>query len=125
MRISPKLTELGNDISLNPELFARVKAVYENKKLKLDAEDRKLLDDTYKSFARSGAALSEADKELYRQYTTELSQLTLQFSQNSLDATNAFTLQHYRPGTGRGASRFRQGGAWPPRPRLAASRAGR
>ena len=91
MRISPKLTELGNDISLNPELFARVKAVYENKKLKLDAEDRKLLDDTYKSFARSGAALSEADKELYRQYTTELSQLTLQFSQNSLDATNAFT----------------------------------
>ena len=84
MRISPKLTELGNDISLNPELFARVKAVYENKKLKL-------LDDTYKSFARSGAALSEADKELYRQYTTELSQLTLQFSQNSLDATNAFT----------------------------------
>lgn len=92
MRISPKLTALSNDISLNPELFARVKSVYDDKKLKLKSvEDRKLLEDTYKGFARSGAALSDADKELYRSYTTELSQLTLQFGQNALAATNAFT----------------------------------
>ncbi len=92
MRISPKLTALSNDISLNPQLFARVKSVYDDKKLKLSSiEDRKLLENTYKSFARSGAALNDADKELYRQYTTELSQLTLQFGQNALAATNAFT----------------------------------
>lgn len=91
-RVQPKLTELSNDISLNPELFARVKAVYERPG-RLDQEDRMLLEKTYKSFARQGAALSDADKELYRQYTTELSSLTLQFGQNALAATNAYTLR--------------------------------
>lgn len=90
-RVQPKLIELENDISLNPGLFARVKAVYDHPG-RLRKEDRKLLEDTYKSFARSGAALSDADKELYRKYTSELSALTLQFGQNSLAATNAFTL---------------------------------
>ncbi|WP_418992389.1 M3 family metallopeptidase [Alistipes sp.] len=90
-RVQPRLTELSNDISLNPELFARVKAVYDNPG-HLRKEDKKLLEDTYKGFARSGAALSDADKELYRRYTTELSGLTLQFGQNALAATNAFTI---------------------------------
>ncbi len=92
MRIQPKLTELGNDVSLNPELFKRVKAVYENPGLFLSKEDKKLLENTYKSFVRSGANLNDADKELYRQYSSELSQLTLQFGQNSLAANNAFSL---------------------------------
>ena len=90
-RVQPKLTELSNDISLNPELFARVKQVYEHPG-RLRKEDRKLLEDNYQSFARSGAALSDADKELYRKYTSELSRLTLRFGQNALAATNAFTL---------------------------------
>lgn len=92
LEVQPMLTELSNDISLNPELFARVKAVYEHPGWGLTKEDKKLLEDTYKGFARGGAALSDADKELYRQYTSELSALTLQFGQNSLAATNAFTL---------------------------------
>ncbi len=92
LRVQPKLTELSNDISLNPELFARVKAVYEHPGCCLKKDDKKLLEDTYKSFARNGAALSDADKELYRQYTSELSALTLQFGQNALAATNAFAL---------------------------------
>ena len=90
--IQPKLTELSNDISLNPQLFARVKAVYENPGLFLSKEDKKLLEDTYKGFVRSGANLSDEDKELYRQYSSELSQLTLKFGQNSLAANNAFSL---------------------------------
>ncbi len=90
-RVQPKLTELSNDISLDPELFARVKYVYEHPG-HLKKEDKKLLENTYKGFARSGAALSDADKELYRQYSSELSALTLQFGQNALAATNAFTL---------------------------------
>ena len=91
MRIQPKLTQLGNDISLNPELFKRVKAVNENPG-KLSKEDAKLLENTYKSFVRSGANLSDKDKELYRQYSSELSQLTLKFGQNSLASNNAYHL---------------------------------
>ena len=92
MRIQPKLTELGNDVSLNPELFKRVKAVNENPGLFLTKEDKKLLENTYKSFVRSGANLNDEDKELYRQYSSELSQLTLKFGQNSLAANNAYSL---------------------------------
>ena len=93
LNISPKLTALSNDVSLNPELFARVKAVYDQREsLDLDQEDKMLLEDTYKGFARSGALLEGEAQELYRQYTTELSQLTLEFGQNALKATNAFSL---------------------------------
>ena len=92
MRVQPKLTELGNDTSLNPELFKRVKEVYENPGLFLSKEDKKLLENSYKSFVRSGANLNDEDKELYRQYSSELSQLTLQFGQNSLAANNAYSL---------------------------------
>ena len=91
MRVQPKLTELGNDIQLNPELFKRVKAVYENPG-RLSKEDKKLLEDTYKGFVRSGANLGDKEKELYRKYSSELSQLTLKFGQNSLVANNAYCL---------------------------------
>ena len=91
--ITPKLTELGNDISLNPELFKRVKAVYDKRdELELDQQDKQLLEETYSGFVRSGALLEGEQQELYRQYTTELSQATLKFGQNALAATNAFAL---------------------------------
>ena len=93
--VTPKLTELGNDVSLNPELFKRVKSVYEQYErgeLELDQEDKMLLEETYMGFARSGALLEGEQQELYRQYTTELAQLTLKFGQNALAATNAFAL---------------------------------
>ena len=92
-RVQPKLTELANDVSLDPVLFERVKYVYEHPGWGLSKEDKKLLEDTYRSFARSGAALSDEQKELYRQYTAELSGLTLKFGQNALAATNAFALR--------------------------------
>ena len=92
VRVQPRLTELENDISLDPALFARVKAVYDNPGDGLSQEDRKLLEETYRSFTRNGASLSDADKELYRRYTTELSDLTLRFQKNVLAATNAFAL---------------------------------
>ena len=90
--VQPKLTALSNDIALDPALFARVKAVYENPGWFLSKEDKRLLEKTYKSFARNGAALPADKQELYRQYTTELGEMTLKFGQNSLAATNAFTL---------------------------------
>ncbi len=91
-RIQPKISALSNDISLNPALFARVKAVYEQCNWGLSKVEKKLLEDSYQSFARSGAALSDADKELYREYSQELGALTLKFGENALKATNAFTL---------------------------------
>ena len=87
--VQPRLTALQNDIALNPELFARVKAVYEHPGWCLSKEDKVLLEKTYKSFARNGAALPDADKELYRQYSTELTGLTQAVDKNALAATNA------------------------------------
>ncbi len=90
--IQPKLSELSNDISLNPELFARVQRVYEHPEWCLSQAEKKLLEDTYQGFARSGAALSEEEKALYREYSKELGAQTLLFGQNALKATNAFAL---------------------------------
>ena len=92
MRIQPKMTELSNDISLNPELFARVKAVYEGSRRGLSDVDIKLLEDTYKGFARSGAELSDEKKAEYRNHSSSLAASTLLFGQNSLSATNAFAI---------------------------------
>ena len=92
LRVQPKLTELSNDIMLDPVLFERVKAVYEHPGWGLTKEDKKLLENTYRSFARNGAALSDADKERYRTLSSELSNATLAFGQNSLNASNAFAL---------------------------------
>lgn len=92
-KISPVMTEHGNAITLNEKLFARVKTVYDQKeKLKLNQEDGKLLQKTYDSFADNGANLSETDKEKYRELTKKLSMLTLQFGQNVLKETNAWSL---------------------------------
>ena len=97
LRIQPKLTELSNDVALNPELFARVKAVYEGSRRGLSDVDIKLLEDSYKSFSRSGAALADDKKEEYRKYTAELSEATLIFGQNALAATNAFAINITNP----------------------------
>ena len=91
--ISPKLTEFSMYVSLNKPLFERVKAVYEKRdELGLNKEQYKLLEDTYKGFARGGAELSDEDKEIYSAISEELSLLTLQFSKNVLAATKAFNL---------------------------------
>jgi peptidyl-dipeptidase Dcp len=90
---SPLLTEYGNDISLNQQLFARVKAVWEQRSsLKLDKESEMLLEKTYKSFARNGANLNEADKEKMRGMNKELSQLSIEFSEHNLAEINEYAL---------------------------------
>ena len=92
-KISPVLTEHRNNIVLNAPLFERVKAVYAQKnELGLNTEDAMLLQKTYDMFAENGANLSDADKEIYRELTKELSRLTLRFSQNVLNETNAFEM---------------------------------
>jgi peptidyl-dipeptidase Dcp len=91
--LSPILSKHQDDISMNDSLFQRIKSVYENKdKFKLSDEEKKLLDDTYKDFVRSGAALSPDDKQKLRKINEELSMLSVQFGQNLLGETNGFNL---------------------------------
>ncbi len=93
MEIGPLLSSYSNDISLDAELFQRVKAAYENTdKSKLTAEQKQLLEDSYKSFVRNGAMLDEDGKKKLREIDAELSKLGPQFSDNVLKATNAFEL---------------------------------
>ena len=92
-QISPMLTEYSMYVSLNADLFDRVKAVYEKRnELGLAQDQMKLLEDNYKSFVRGGANLSDEDKKLYSKWSEELSLATLQFSKNVLAATNAYVL---------------------------------
>lgn len=92
-KLSPILSEHENNITLNEKLFERVKSVYEHtNKDELTKEQRMLLQSCYDSFVRNGANLNEEDKQTYRQLTSELGVLSLQFSQNKLKDQNAFTL---------------------------------
>ena len=91
--VSPLLTDYSNDILLNVQLFEKIKSLYERRgQLGLNAEQLRLLEETYKSFARNGANLNEADKEAYREISKELSEISLRFGQNVLSATNEFIL---------------------------------
>ena len=91
-RISPLLTDYGNDIRLNEALFQRVKTVYDQREnLSLTAEQQTLLEKTYKSFTRNGANLSFDDKGRLREIDKQLATLKLKFSENVLAET-----QHYQ-----------------------------
>jgi peptidyl-dipeptidase Dcp len=91
--ISPLLSQHRDNISLNAELFARVKALYEDRaNLGLDKEEAKLLEETYKDFVRGGANLSPEDQAKLRELNSQLALLQLTFGQNMLKETNAFQL---------------------------------
>lgn len=93
VEISPLLTQHGDDISMNPELFARIKAVYEKKESAgLDKEQMKLLEETYKDFVRGGANLDSVNQAKLRELNTEIASLQTTFGQNMLKETNAFRL---------------------------------
>lgn len=91
--VSPMLSKHNDDIKLNPELFARIKTVYENQdEFDLNTEQKRLLDEYYKSFVRGGANLSDEAKEKFRKINEELSLLSLEFGENVLKETNKFEL---------------------------------
>lgn len=91
--VSPLLTAFSNDLSLDPELFKRVKSVYEQKdSLSLDTESQRLLDKSYKSFVRNGALLNEAEQQTLREIDKNLSRLQLEFGEHVLADTQIFSL---------------------------------
>lgn len=123
--VSPLRTAHFDNITLNPDLFQRVKAVWEMRsELALSQEESMLLEKTYKRFARGGANLPPEQQEELREINKELSMLSLQFGDNLLAETNAFKLfiedpedlaglpQFFRDATAEAAIAEGQEGKW-------------
>lgn len=92
-RIQPKLSEHSNSITLNEGLFQKVKAVYDKRlESNLTPEQIRLVEKTYRGFENSGATLVGKDRDTYKELSTKLSQLTLDFGQNSLKESNKFEM---------------------------------
>src|SRR6266566_2985625 len=88
--LAPKLAAHHDEIFLNPKLFARVQALYEQRdKLGLDPESAYLLERYYKDFVRAGAKLSDSEKQKLKEINAELAKLQTDFEQNVLKERNA------------------------------------
>lgn len=93
VKMSPLLSEHSNNVNLNEKLFARVKTVYDNRLTSgLTPEQIRLTEKVYENFEDNGVTLSEDKKEIYRQLSSQLSQLTLDFGQNALRETNKYEM---------------------------------
>lgn len=91
--LTPILTQYSTDVSMNQQLFAKIKRVYDNRDfIALTTEDRMLLDKVYKGFIKNGALLTGKDKEEFKKASEELGILTLKFNQNVLNSQNSFVL---------------------------------
>ncbi|MES3037683.1 MAG: M3 family metallopeptidase [Bdellovibrionota bacterium] len=95
-KIAPQIYQIlasyGSDISLDETLFQKVKQVHDNPPAKLNLEQKKLSEQTYKSFVRNGALLDAGKKDQLREIDQKLAGLVPEFSQNVLKATNEFEL---------------------------------
>jgi peptidyl-dipeptidase Dcp len=90
---SPLLTEYGNDVSLDADLFKKIKKVWDHRaEFKLNPEQTMLLEKSYKSFVRNGALLNESQKEKLREISTKLSTLGLKFGDHILKETNDYVM---------------------------------
>jgi len=91
--VAPELSALSDDINLNADLYARVKAVYDQRdKMRLQPEQYRLLEETHKRFVRSGISLDEKSQARLREINSELAELSQEFSENLLNDTNEFVL---------------------------------
>lgn len=89
--VTPLLSAHDDDIALNQKLFARIKAVYDQREtLGLNPEQLRLLTETYKGFVRAGANVPEAQQPRFRELNEQIASLTLRFAQNVLKATNDY-----------------------------------
>jgi peptidyl-dipeptidase Dcp len=91
--VSPLLTRFSNDITLNTNLFSRIKTVYDAKDTSgFTTEQLMLLERKFRNFMLGGAGLDEKSRQRFRDISEELSQLSLKFEENVLDETNSFEL---------------------------------
>lgn len=91
--MAPELSDHFNSITLNEQLWQRVKYVHDHfNEHSHDVEDRMLMQETYDGFVRSGANLQGEDRKRYRQLSKRLTELTLKFEQNTLKETPRYEL---------------------------------
>lgn len=91
--ISPLMAAFQSEINLDPALFARVKEVHDKRmNLNLNVEQIQLVEKFYKNFARNGAFLAADKKERLKAIDQEMAVLSPKFSENVLNATNAYEL---------------------------------
>ena len=94
--VAPILSDFQNGILLNEGLFSRIKAVYDQREsLNLNAEQMRLLSETYKSFAQNGANLPADKKARLKDINSQLAVLSLQFGQNVVAETNSPAVQRF------------------------------
>lgn len=91
-KMTPVITEYQSYVSFNKPLFAKIKAVYDNEYNKLQGEDKKLLEETYKSFTRNGVNLPKEKQDQLMKISQEQSITKMQFGQNALKDKNSFEL---------------------------------
>ena len=92
-KVAPMESGHFDDINLNPDLFKRVKAVYEKRKeMDLNVEQKTLLDETYKNFVRGGAELDDDKQSRFREINQKISVLSLKFGDNILSENNQYKL---------------------------------
>ncbi len=92
-KLAPMLSSHGDDINLNPELFKKIKIVYDNREeLNLNAEQQMLLQKTYDGFVKGGANLPEEKQARFREINEALSVLTVKFGNNVLAETNNYKM---------------------------------
>ncbi|HEY6445963.1 MAG TPA: M3 family metallopeptidase [Acidobacteriaceae bacterium] len=85
---APRLAAHADSIFLNANLFARVKAVNDQREsLHLDPESQRLVKIVYDEFVHAGAALNEADKEKLRSINEEDARLEDAFQRGLLADT--------------------------------------
>ncbi len=90
-KVTPLISQADDNIMMNPLLFDKVKQVYDRRNdMGLTKSQIKAVEDTYRSFTRNGALLSDADKETLKQVNTQLADLYLRYNRNLLNATNEF-----------------------------------
>lgn len=92
-KVTPMLTEHSDNILLNEKLFKRIATLYNNRaKIKLTAEQRRVIEEQYKKFVHKGASLNAAQKQQLREINKNLAMLELKFGNNLLTETNNFKL---------------------------------
>lgn len=93
IKLAPLMSEHSDNIQLNSQLFQKVKTVYLQKdSIQLTREQRRLLENTYKDFVRSGANLNAEQQARLREINKQLSTLGLEFDNHILNENNEFQL---------------------------------
>lgn len=90
-RRDAEVSDFSSSICINAKLWEKIKIVRDSG-VKFEGEEKILLDETVRDFVENGANLPPEGKEKLRELDAKLSSLTRKFSENALDALNAFEL---------------------------------